>query len=372
MFESSLPDECEGFVPQPCISYINCTMTEFRPNWTEFCCQPTSVRNTRSFMLSVLGIVIFTGTVCNIITILTFFYLYFFPQRIKRKFNQEFTMTEDPVFLLILHLSICDFLHCIAGLPTYWSVYYYGYFPYSDNMCKYSAFFRNTIAFADFSTLAVISAYFAWRRGQERPRNKRFGHWPVFGVILSIWVYSFCISFINLFKLCGEIGYDAVHGICHTIDCGKCSEESTLYLPAGAPLVILGIGLPFVVIIISYSLVYKKLTELAIDVETWSQKRAVIILGLCYFVFILPLCVSELLPETVAGRAFFRAIIYSWYWLVYVVNFFIYIIFWRRVRTAVRLMLRDIMGLDRNERHGTNDPEITSSHWWTELQSLTH
>jgi hypothetical protein len=138
-------DVCGGFVPQPCFSFTNCTRTGFIANWTEFCCQPVSVKNNRIWMLSMIAGVGIIGTVCNILTIITFLYLYYFPQRIKRKFNQEFTMIQDPVFFLILHLSFCDFLHCVAGLPTFWSVYYNGYFPYSEAVCKYSAFFRNSI-----------------------------------------------------------------------------------------------------------------------------------------------------------------------------------------------------------------------------------
>ena len=133
-------------MPQPCISYTNCTMSGFIHNWTEYCCQPESVKSTRTVILSVIGFVGITGTVCNIITISSFFYLYFFNQRIKRKFGQDFkSITEDPVFFLILHLSICDLLYCVFGLPTYWDVYYYGYYPHSESMCRYAAFFRNSL-----------------------------------------------------------------------------------------------------------------------------------------------------------------------------------------------------------------------------------
>ena len=58
-------------------------------------------------------------------------------------------MTKDPVLFLILHLSFCDLLYCIFGLPTYWDVYYHGYYPYSEDMCKYSAFFRNMLGRTD-------------------------------------------------------------------------------------------------------------------------------------------------------------------------------------------------------------------------------
>ena len=97
-------------------------------------------------MLSVIGTVGIIGIVCNIITISTFLYLLCFPERIRRKFCQVFSaLVEDPVFFLILHMSCCDLLYCIVGLPSYWSVYYNGYFPYSEAMCKYIAFFRNAL-----------------------------------------------------------------------------------------------------------------------------------------------------------------------------------------------------------------------------------
>ena len=124
-------DVCENFVPQLCISNIS---TGFMSNCTEFCCQPLPVRNASVYMLSIIGIVGIIGTIFNIMTICTFLYLYYFPLRIKRKFNQEFTMTEDPVLFLILHLSLCDLLHCIFGPPTFWIVYYHGHFPYSDGL----------------------------------------------------------------------------------------------------------------------------------------------------------------------------------------------------------------------------------------------
>ena len=226
-FPTMIPDVCGNFVPQLCVSYTNCTSTGFIANWTEFCCQPMPVRNASMYMLSIIGIVGIIGTICNIKTIITFLYLYYFPLRIKRKFNQEFTMTQDPAFFLILlHLSLCDFLHCIFGLPTFWIVYYHGYFPYSDAACKYSAFLRNSIAMADF---------------------------------------TFCIGFINLFEVCGEIGDDAVHGMFNIIECAKCSQDSNFNLPSWAPIALLGIGFPFIVILISYSLVYVKLLEVKTD-----------------------------------------------------------------------------------------------------------
>ena len=137
---------CRGFVPQPCFSYTNCTLSGFIHNWTEYCCQPESVRSTRTPMLSVIGFVGITGIVCNMVTIFSFLYLYFFHQRIKTKFGQDFkSITDDPVFFLILNLSVCDLLYCVVGLPSYWDMYYYGYYPYSESMCKYTVFIRDSL-----------------------------------------------------------------------------------------------------------------------------------------------------------------------------------------------------------------------------------
>ena len=136
---------CSGFVPEPSFSYTNCTGSGFIPNWTEFCCQPLAVRDFQYPMLSLIGVVGIGGVVCNTITILTFIYLCCCKERIRRKFGHDFSMVKDPVFYLILHLSFCDLLFCIFGLPSYWIVYYNGYFPFSDNICKFSAFFRNII-----------------------------------------------------------------------------------------------------------------------------------------------------------------------------------------------------------------------------------
>jgi hypothetical protein len=32
-YPTTLPDICEGFIPQPCFSYINCTATGFKAHW---------------------------------------------------------------------------------------------------------------------------------------------------------------------------------------------------------------------------------------------------------------------------------------------------------------------------------------------------
>ena len=139
------------------------------------------------------------------------------------------------------------------------------------------------------------------------------------------------------------MGFDAVHGKCHIIECEKCSEDSTFIFPPGGVTLLFGVGLPFVIVLVSYGLVYRTLSQAAIDAETRIQRRAVMILTSCYIVFILPIGIIEWLPGTILNRAFISVCVYCLYWQVYVVNFFVYIFFYRRIRKGITLMMRDVL-----------------------------
>eukprot|EP00092_Neocalanus_flemingeri_P009136 GFUD01009837.1.p1 GENE.GFUD01009837.1~~GFUD01009837.1.p1 ORF type:complete len:404 (+),score=49.92 GFUD01009837.1:222-1433(+) len=395
---------CDGFAPNPCISYTNCTGSAFIAGWTDVCCQPMAVKNTRYAMLSVIGLVGIVGTVCNIITISTFIYLYFFAERIKKKFGHEFVMVKDPVFFLILHLSFCDLLYCIFGLPSYWIVHYHGYFPYSEEMCKYSAFTRNVLAYADFNTLALISAYFAWRRSCDRSYKIENGGRPALAAIICVWIFCISLTCVPFFGFCGHFGYDSVQGRCHIICCQGHIIEAV------------GVGLPSLVVVVSYSLLYINLTKLqnmekqeivlsgtdphgfgsgtrtafsccccfiqlgcyykpcqaTEDGETGRQRKAVMILTICYVVFILPHSIFELLPSTISDRALISVLVHAWFWVMYIVNFFIYIIFWRRVRKGIQLLFMDLLGMTGwkcKNIFGSENVE-DSDPWWLQMQEV--
>ena len=67
-------------------------------------------------------------------------------------------------------------------------------------------------------------------------------------------------------------------------------------------------------------------------------KRALLILSLCYVVFIIPMLVIKWFPEVVVARCFISV----WYWLTYIINFFIYIFFWNQLQLATVLMFKDL------------------------------
>ena len=94
--------------------------------------------------------------------------------------------------------------------------------------------------------------------------------------------------------------------------------------------------------------------------EQENTKISTIVLTCCYFVFILPVFMVEWIPPKVGDKErgfrywepfnqtfiFFQAlivaIIYSVYWLVYVVNVFVYVIYLPRCRDAICFMVKDL------------------------------
>ena len=191
-------------------------------------------------------------------------------------------------------------------------------------------------------------------------------------VILCIWTFSLCLTFIPLLRICGEIGYDAVNGRCAVLVCEKCSAESEYICPPGLLLEALGVGVPSLVIICSYTAVYRSLSRAPADAETFSLKRSVLILSVCYFIFILPNAIIYQLPYDVSMSAIASAIVHCWYWFIYVVNFFIYITFWRRVRVGIKIFVRDILkicGLKPIQKSQIVQLQDNTSIWWIILRT---
>ena len=125
-------------------------------------------------------------------------------------------------------------------------------------------------------------------------------------------------------------------------------------------------------IICSYTSVYRKLCQTPADAETLSLKQAVLILSVCYFIFILPNAIIYWLPYNVSMSAFMGVIVHCWYWFIYVVNFFIYITFWRRVRVGMKLFLKDILdvcGFKLIQKSQIQLLQENTSIWWISLRT---
>ena len=102
-----------------CLSWINCTSTGYIANWTEQSCQPEPVKRYKHLMLTSLGIVGIVDISLNLLVLSTFLYLYFCKDRIKQKFYREFSLTNNPLIILVSHLCFCDLLYAFVGVPSY-------------------------------------------------------------------------------------------------------------------------------------------------------------------------------------------------------------------------------------------------------------
>jgi hypothetical protein len=218
-------------------------------------------------------------------------------------------------------------------------------------------------AFADFNTLGLISAYFAWRRGRGRSRRGRYGKWPVLGAILSVWIFSLSLASIPLLGVYGGMGYNAVNGKCQIIQL----EGNTLSSHVSGVIFTVGSGVPFIVMLISYGLVYRSLYQNhATDVESIKNQKAVMILTFCYFIFVIPVSIIELVPENLDHKEWISLGLFFWHCLIYILNPFLYCFSEIRIRTATVLMFKDVFevsGYDWETRSNISVP------WWLELQS---
>ena len=213
-------------------------------------------------------------------------------------------------------------------------MYYYGYFPLSHDVCKYAAFFINAIAFADFHTLATVALYLA---AGQRMNLKRFHALITLSII---WVWSLGISCLPFNGLIGQYGYDAAMGKCHIINC----DHDKSIFPAGAVILSFGVGIPCIVLMVSYAvLIYRLVMS---RVEAVKEKREIVFITLllimCYLLFILPIYIVEWITEFQAGPIA-SVLICTWYWLIYIINVFVYILYSPSCRDAIRCFMLDIL-----------------------------
>ena len=225
--------------------------------------------------------------------------------------------------------------------------------------------FIQYLEFADFNTVGLISAYFAWRRGRGRSRMGRYGNWSVLGALVCPWIASVSLIVIPLLGVYGGIGFSAVHGKCQITPL----DEDTIISHAGGVIFTVGTVGPFIVMLVSYGLVYKSLYEnMASDEESYKKQQAVFMYIFCYAIFIIPYPIIELLSDDIDNKEIISLSFFCWHCLIYILNPFLYGFSDMRIRTATTFMFKDLLGLagsDEETRSNLSDP------WWQELQSTT-
>jgi len=151
-----------------------------------------------------------------------------------------------------------------------------------------------------------------------------------------------------------------------------CSSDGTYrYVPA-LVLELVGDWLPSMIVIVSYILVYMTLSKAIEDVEVRSLKQAVLILTVCYLVFIIPHAVVKLFTDSIVMGGVMGVLIHCWYWSLYAVNFFIYIAFWRRLRTGICIFLKDIRDILWRRYSKSSDQNIQDTDTNTFVKELSN
>ena len=130
----------------------------------------------------------------------------------------------------------------------------------------------------------------------------------------------------------------------------KVSHDKTTngwYLPAGGVTLSLGVGMPCFITVISYLVILKKIACSNSNSNSNSKEVKIVtgVLIFCYMVCILPIYIIEWIPFNEEQSPQLTLIIYTWYWLIYIVNVFVYIIYSPTCREAIRLFFKDIKNI---------------------------
>ena len=122
-------------------------------------------------------------------------------------------------------------------------------------------------------------------------------------IIAVIWTLSFLLISVArpIFGICGDFGFDRTSGKCVLIDCDNCNgvqDSGSGFCPPGGIINTAGVGIPFLIILVSYTIVFVKLRTYSddVDVDVDQYKISTIVLTCCYFVFILPVFMVEWIP----------------------------------------------------------------------------
>lgn len=117
----------------------------------------------------------------------------------------------------------------------------------------------------------------------------------MFILLFLIWVECIILTSFPYFGWYGNFGFDPIHGKCHFVECEE--DRKNRNIKPSVLVNTIGVGIPFMIVIFSYSAVFFKLGESDND-DTIQYKRSTIILTICYFFFIFPIYVVEFIPVT--------------------------------------------------------------------------
>ena len=285
---------------------------------------PVSWREDPALFVTNIILVMIIGVFGSLITLITVPYS-------ACRHEDKFPNIWSPTTILLLHMSLCDLLYCLLGLPMFLISTFSDKWLYSDLFCYITTVVRNMVAEADFYTMAAIALTrsigiirsLGFRKTFCGGRLTLSTHW----LLVLIWVLSFLNnSFFMWSTLDMEMfGYDPRGMIIGPIT--ACFTTFLSYL-------ILGLCLRH------HIAAHRQETDQESSAEQWKLQVHLWILTLVYLSFMLPmisvdtgllkLLVSDSQEERVAR------ILYSLYWWMFAVNFIIYLVFIKDFRDIYR------------------------------------
>ena len=243
----------------------------------------------------------------------------------------KFLSIWSPTTVLLLHLSLCDLLYCLLGLPMFLIGTFNIRWLNSVLFCYIATLVRNMVAVADFFTVAAIALTRSIGILRTLGFQKIFcGGRLSFSTrwsLVIIWVMSFLNNSFFMWSTLDidMIGYDTRGMIIGVIT--PCFTTFLSYL-------ILGLCLR------QHIAKHRRETNQESSVEKTKLQVHLWILTLAYVCFMLPMIsvdtgflkhlVTDIQEERVAR------ILYCIYWWMFPVNFFIYLMFIKDFRDVYR------------------------------------
>lgn len=335
------------------------------------------VEEIRIFLMVALTVMLILCVLGNSLTLVALPY-------VRDKYKAEFSVLQSPASLLLLHLSLADLLYGVLGYPHFLhGLVVRGVnpfdFPGGDDLCWTLAMLRNWAAQMDFATMGAI-AFLACRlmvcktceerrdHSNHEDHDKLFRRCGVLGVIFLVWALSLLSILPDCLGVTGGYKWTNTSYGCDNVY-SEVGERSYG--------LIVNVVTNILIIFISYYIVaYKLCRERRLDnlSSESSQKithhiRMLLRLAITYTICVIPasfLCwgifETELFPkDNKVYEQAFQATLNCLYWMMYCINFLLYLVPNSGIRRAYIRFFRDVKkrvsaklkrGIDKTRRSG--------------------
>ncbi|XP_037784545.1 protein trapped in endoderm-1-like [Penaeus monodon] len=283
--------------------------------------------------------------------------------------------------LILLHLSLCDFLYCIINLPLTAITYNYAFTEEnpSQSFCTGAALFRYGSAFAEWMTLGLLATERCVDLG--RSRAARFFR-PRFTAVCLVAIWAASITLQLLIVKGRNFNYDE-----DTYKCDITNKTARMAFYAVESWVPCGLMLTGCFSIICQLWMHMKKLKNAGMAKEITEKRCrdmfkstvlVLSLLLLFLVCVIPICVYNIKlimeEDLVSYDVPLGIFIFMIYWIQYGVNYLVYAAINANYRKAYKQFVLAVRNaLFRSRRPEVNEAKVYLTSSYPHLMaSLSH